>query len=97
MTYFSANRRSKYRNTPITLAASTSIAARALDFSVNSRSRGLGSMCSFGSQEESSSLARENFGCRERVVKASAQERVRDGEALGFNGGLGGGLLKFRD
>ena len=43
-TYLSANRRSKYRRTPITLAASTSIAALAFDFSATSRSRGFGSM-----------------------------------------------------
>lgn len=92
--YLSANRRSKYRSTPITLAASTSIAARALDFSASSRSRGFGSMCSLGSQEESSSLARENLGCRESVVKASAQESVKDGESLEPNVGLGAGLLR---
>ena len=36
-------------------------------------------MWSLGSQAEISSLAREKLGCRERVVKASAHERVKEG------------------
>lgn len=45
-----------------------------------------------------SSLAREKFGCRERVVNASAQVRVRDGEAdLGAaeSAGMGPRLLRL--
>lgn len=60
--YFSANRRSKYRSTPITLAASTSIAARPPQASASARSWGLGRVCSLGSQVEISSLARLKFG-----------------------------------
>lgn len=62
----------------MTLAASTSIAAREL---AGATSLGFGSVCSLGSQVEISSLAREKLGCRERVVKASAQESVKDGVA----------------
>ena len=62
--------------------------ASAFDLSANSRSRGFGSMCSLGSHEESSSLARENLGCRERVVKASAHESVKDGDCREFSAGL---------
>lgn len=93
--YLSANRLSKYRKTPITLAASTSMAARPLRPSLTGRSRGLGRVCSFGSHVEISSLAREKFGCRERVVKASAQVRVKDGDedwAIEGGGGRGPGF-----
>lgn len=45
-------------------------------------------MCSLGSQEERSSLARENLGCRESVVNASAQESVKDGDCREFSVGL---------
>ena len=66
----------------MTLAASTSKAARGSDSSTGRRSRGLGSVWSFGSQVEISSLAREKFGCRERVVKVSAHERVRESASV---------------
>lgn len=76
--YLSANLRSKYRRTPMTLAASTS---RAGLFSrwLPCRSRGFGRVCSLGSQDASSSVAREKLGCRDKVVKVSAHDRVNVG------------------
>lgn len=59
------------------------------------RSRGLGRVWSLGSQEESSSLARLKFGWRERVVKASAQERVNSSGEAGLDAGGCGGRAAF--
>lgn len=72
----------------MTLAASTSNAARPPRLSASASSCGFGSVCSLGSQVEISSLAREKFGWRDSVVKASAQLRV---SALGVEGLDGGG------
>lgn len=81
--YLSANLRSKYLRTPITLAASTSMAGRLSMWfpcrSLGATSRGLGRVCSLGSQVASSSLAREKLGCRDKVVKVSAHVRVKAG------------------
>lgn len=84
----------------MTLAASTSRAARESDCSTGRKSRGLGNVWSFGSQVEISSLAREKFGWRERVVKVSAHERVRESALDEVVAGLGAdrcGGLGLRD